>query len=103
MTRSAGTSGLTCARVAAEIGHRVAHGGQVDDGRDAGEVLEQDAGGHERDLGLGGGARPPGQERLDVLLADDAAARVAQQVLEQDLDRHRQRARSIRSPTASSR
>ena len=35
MTRSAGTSGLTRRRVAAEVGHRVAHDRQVDDGRHA--------------------------------------------------------------------
>ena len=33
--------------------------------------------------------RPPAGERLDVLRPDDPAARVAQGVLEQDLDRHR--------------
>ena len=73
-------------RVAAEVGHRVAHDRQVDDRRDAGEVLEEDARGHERDLGLGGGARPPGQQRLDVRRLDHAAAGVAEEVLEQDLD-----------------
>ena len=44
-------------RIAAELGHRVAHDRQVDDGRHAGQVLEDHARGHERDLGLGG-ARP---------------------------------------------
>ena len=67
MTRSAGTSGLTLRRVAAEVGHRVAHDREVDDGGHAGEVLEDDPRRHERDLGLGGDARPPGGERLDVL------------------------------------
>ena len=66
MTRSAGTSGLTLRRVAPEVGHRVAHDRQVDDRRNAGEVLEQDPRRHERDLGLGGGAGPPRQQRLDV-------------------------------------
>ena len=79
------------ARIAPEIGHRVAHDGQVDDRRHPGEVLEQDPGRHERDLRLGGGARPPGEERLDILGADDRPAGVPEQVLEQDLDRHRQR------------
>ena len=32
-------------RVAAEVGHRGAHRGQVDDGRHAGEVLQEDAAG----------------------------------------------------------
>ena len=79
------------ARVAAEVGHRVAHDGQVDDRRHAGEVLEQDPGRHERDLRLGGGARSPGEERLDILGADDRPTRMAEQVLQQDLDRHRER------------
>ena len=79
------------ARIAPEIGHRVAHDRQVDDGRHAGEVLEQDPCRHERDLRLGGGARPPGEERLDILRADDRPAGMAEQVLEQDLDRHRER------------
>ena len=52
--------------IAAEVGHGVAHRREVDDRRHAGEVLEQDARGHERDLGLGGDAGPPGSERLDV-------------------------------------
>jgi hypothetical protein len=37
-------------RVAAEVGHGLAHGGEVDDGRDAGEVLQDHAGGRELDL-----------------------------------------------------
>ena len=58
--------GIDPGRVAAEVGHRVAHDREVDDGGHAGEVLEDDPRGHERDLGLGGDARPPGGERLDV-------------------------------------
>ena len=90
MTRSAGTSGFTFARIAAEVRHRVAHDRQVDDGWDAGEVLEQDTRGHERDLGFGGGTGPPGQQRLHVRWVDHASAGMAEQVLEQDLDRDRQ-------------
>ena len=37
-------------RVAAHLGHRVAHRGEVDDRGHAGEVLHQHAGGRERDL-----------------------------------------------------
>ena len=44
-------------RVVAEVAHRVAHDRQVDDRRDAGEVLEEDPRGHERDLRLGRHAR----------------------------------------------
>ena len=51
-------------RVAAEVGHRVAHRGEVDDGRDAGEVLEQDAGRRERDLAVRLVASRPSRPRL---------------------------------------
>ena len=53
-------------RVAAEVGHRGAHRGQVDDGRHAGEVLQEDAGGVVVDLlrRLRGGV--PAGDRLDV-------------------------------------
>ena len=77
-------------RVATEVGHRVAHDRQVHHRRDAGEVLEQHARRHERDLRLRRRARAPGEQGLDVLLADDAGAGMSEQVLEQDLDRHRQ-------------
>ena len=46
-------------RVAAEVGHRLAHGGEVDDARDAGEVLHEHAGRRELDLGVGLGASGP--------------------------------------------
>ena len=76
--------------VAVEIGHRVAHRGEVDDGRHAGEVLQQHARGREGDLGVGLGAVVPARERLDVGLLHRAVALGPQQVLEQDLQRERQ-------------
>ena len=45
MTSSAGSSGLIRLGVAAQALHGVAHGGQVDDGGHAGEVLQQHAAG----------------------------------------------------------
>ena len=89
MTRSAGTSGLTRRGSPPSVGHRVAHDGQVDDGRHAGEVLEDHPGRHERDLGLAAVARRHAGERRHVLLPDDPAAGVAEDVLEQDLERER--------------
>ncbi|GIW20357.1 MAG: hypothetical protein KatS3mg065_0653 [Chloroflexota bacterium] len=77
--------GVDLGRVAAEGGHGVAHGGEVDDGRHAGEVLEDDPGRHEGDLGLAAAAGSPGGEGEDVLGGDDAAAGVAEGVLEEDL------------------
>ncbi len=75
-------------RVAAERHDGVAHGGQIDDRRDAREVLHQDAGRGEGDLVVGLAALPPGQ-RLDVGGPDADAVLVAEQVLEQDLERVR--------------
>ena len=69
-------------RVAAEIGHRVSHRGEVDDGRHAREVLEQHAGGRERDLAARLVGRDPAGDGLDVL-----ARAVAEHVLEQDPQR----------------
>ncbi len=77
-------------RIAAEVGHRVAHDREVHDRGDAGEVLEDDTRRHERDLGLGRLARPPGGQGLDIGLGDDAAARVPEQVLQQDPHHDRQ-------------
>ncbi len=92
-------------RVAAQLGHGVAHGRQVHHRRDAGEVLEDDPGRHERDLHLGGAgsgsrARPPGRQGGHVGLPHDPAAGVAEHVLEQDLDGHRHggRGRAQASP-----
>ena len=66
-------------RIAAEVGHRVAHRGQVDDGGHTGEVLEQDPRGAKGDLL--GRLRPgiPAPKRLCV-----GVFPVALRVLEQD-------------------
>ena len=45
-----GLEGVDFVGVAAEGAHGVAHGGEVDDGGNAGEVLHEDAGGHVGDL-----------------------------------------------------
>ena len=79
-------------RVAAQLGHRVAHGRQVHHGRYAGEVLQDDPSRHERDLhfGGGGGARPPRGQSYHIGVSHDPLAGVPKHVLEEDLDRHRQ-------------
>ena len=75
-------------RVATEVGHRVAHDGEVDDRRHAGEVLEEDSRGHERHFGLRRDAGLPSRQRLDFLGPNDPAARVTQDVLEENLQCH---------------
>ena len=74
-------------RVAADLLHRVAHRGEVDDGGDAGEVLHQDAGRLEGDLDARLGRRVPGGDRLDVGGAHRHPVLEPQHVLQQHLDR----------------
>ncbi len=72
-------------RIAAEVAHRVAHRGEVDDRRNAREVLQQHARGRERDLVARLGLRVPRGDGLDVALVAEA-----EHVLEQDLERVRE-------------
>ena len=72
-------------RVAAEVGHRVPHRREIDDGRDAGEVLEQDAGRREGDLAARLVRRDPARDRFDVV-----RVAVPEHVLEQDPERVRE-------------
>ena len=84
-------------RIAAQLDHRFAHGGEVDHRRHAGEILHQ----HPRraigDLAVGALLLEPRADRLDVLLADRAAVLVAQQVLQQHFQRVGQ-AREVAEP-----
>ena len=75
-------------RIAAELRHAVAHGGKIDDGRNAGEVLHQDAGRPKADFlfGLALVVEPFGHGD-DVGFCDRTAVLVAQQVLEKNLHR----------------
>ena len=77
-------------RVAAEMLHGVAHGGEIDHRRHAGEVLHQHARRAEGDLAVGGFGLQPLGDRLDVVLGDRAPVFVAQQVFQQHLHRERQ-------------
>ena len=76
--------------VGAELGHGPAHGGQVDDRRHAGEILHQHPRGAIGDLAVDLAALQPSRERLDVGHCHGAPVLVAQQILEQHLERVRQ-------------
>ena len=76
--------------VAAQLDHRIAHGGQIDHARHAGEILQHDAGGHEGDFDVGLGLGIPLRDRLDLFRGDVEAVFVTQQVFQQDLHRVRQ-------------
>ena len=78
-------------RIAPGARHCRAHGGQVDDRRHAGEVLQQHARRHEGALAIvGRWPSVPARQRLDVFVAREPRPGVADEVLEQDLDCHRQ-------------
>ncbi len=85
-----GLQGIDLPGIAAHLLHGVAHRGQVDHGGYTREILEQNPARTERDLAvrLGGGI-PPGQAP-DVVGRHRRAVFVAQQVLEQDLEREGQ-------------
>ncbi len=76
-------------RIAAEVVDRVAHRGEVDDRRDAGEVLQEHAARRERDLLRGLRARDPAGDCLDVGGGDVRAVLHAQHVLEEHAQRVR--------------
>ncbi len=77
-------------RVATQVPYGLAHGGQVDHARHAGEVLHQHPGRGELDLHAGVGGRVPAAERADVVGGDVRAVLGPQQVLQQDLQGVRQ-------------
>ncbi len=77
-------------RVAAELGHRVAHGGEIDHGGHAGEVLHQHARRAEGDLAVALAVLEPERDAANIVGGDGAPILVTQQVLQQHLERERQ-------------
>ena len=90
MTSSTGCRGIDQGGVATELLHGVAHGGEIDDAGDAGEILQQDAAGGEGDFFFGLRVVVPGGERADFFFVDVAAVFGAQKIFEQDAQRVRQ-------------
>ncbi len=91
ITRSTGTRGLIASGSPPLRAIARAQRGQVDDGRDAGKVLQQHAGGRVRDLDLGRRSRVVARQVAHVGLADGARqVGLAQGVLQEHLDRERQ-------------
>ena len=74
-------------RIAAEVGHGLAHGGQVDDAGHAGEVLHDHPGRSELDLGVRFSVGLPIGQGQDVFAGDVRAVLGADQVLQQHLQR----------------
>ncbi len=82
--------GIDLGGVAAHRLHRVAHGGKVDDGGHAREILHQHARRPEGDLALRTPGTEPGRHRLDVFGRNRLAVLVTQEILKQHLHRIRQ-------------
>ena len=85
-----GEERVDAARGAPQVRHGVPHGGEVHDGGDSREVLEEDACGPKRDLPLLVAAVRPRGHGADVIGRDRVAVLVPEEVLEQDPDRIRQ-------------
>jgi hypothetical protein len=60
-------------RVPLQLDDRIPHGGQIDDARHAGEILQEDARRHERNLFLDVRGGVPLGERTDVIRLDEGA------------------------------
>ena len=76
--------------ILAEFGDGFAHGGEVDEERHAGEVLQHDARDDERDLGVDRLRGIPRGERLHVVLRDRDTIAVTQDGFEDEADGDRQ-------------
>ena len=73
-------------RVAAGLGDRIAHGGQIDHTGYAGEVLHQDPCRAVIDFAIGSALLGPTHQAFDVLHGDGFAVFVAEQVFQKDLE-----------------
>ena len=78
---------IDLSRIGAEMRRRVAHGGEVDDRRHAGEILHQHARRPVGDLAVGAALFEPGRDGADVVGGDASPVLEAEQVLEQHLER----------------
>ena len=72
--------------IAAESLDGVAHGGEIDDGGNAGEVLHEHAGRHVGDFTAGLGFRVPVGEEFDVGSGDVDSVFAAEKIFEQNFE-----------------
>jgi hypothetical protein len=72
--------------ISAESGERVAHGGEIDDGGNAGEILEQYSRGAEGNLFLDGALHVPRRESPDVVGLYELAVFIPEKIFEEDLE-----------------
>jgi hypothetical protein len=85
-----GYQGFDDSAVFAQASDSFAHGGEVDEQGDAGEILEDDAGDDERDFSVDGFGGVPGSEGADVLFGDGNAVAVTEDGFEDETDGDRE-------------
>ena len=90
-----GSQRVDVVRVTAEFLNGFAHGGEVDDAGNTGEVLHDDTSRRELDFNARFGLGVPRGECLDVVLGDVGTVFGAEQVLQQDLEAERKLVRTI--------
>ena len=64
--------------IAAKPFHRASHRGEIDDQRNAGEILKNDSRNYERNLFIGRFLRIPVRQRLDIFALDFYAVAIPQ-------------------------
>ncbi len=85
-----GKQGIDFLRVAAQMAHGVAHRGEINDGRNAGEILQEHARGHEGNFFFGGSpgaGRVPSGECANIVGENKTAVLVTEQIFEQYFQR----------------
>ena len=74
--------------IPAHVSDRFAHGGEINDGGNAGKILEQNARGHKSDFFLRS-AGLPGGEGANVIGADEMIVLIAEEIFEENAQRKR--------------
>src|SRR5205823_307320 len=83
----AGHQRLNLLGIAPHANHGTAQGGQIDDGGNAGKILQDDASRHERNFDLLGRFSVPVGQIADVAFVDDEIVEFAETGFEQHADR----------------
>ncbi len=81
--------------ISTELGDRIAHGGEVNHGWNAGEVLHQHAGWTVGNFAGGGAGFQPALHSLDVVCGYRATVFEAEQIFQQNFERERQAGNAV--------
>ena len=87
ITSSAGSSGFTFFGSPPSLANRLAHGGEIDDGGHAGEILQEHARGHEGNFLLRRGVGIPAGQRLDISGMNESPVLLAQKIFKEHAKR----------------